>query len=45
MKNFRKDVIETVPRWLKRRPDSRDPYARVRVPVRKGQAAGTMRLR
>jgi hypothetical protein len=36
VKNFRKDVIETVRRWFKRSPDSRDPYARVRVPVRKG---------
>jgi hypothetical protein len=35
-KSFRKNVIETVRRWLKRHPDSRDPYARVRVPVRKG---------
>ena len=36
MKNFRKDVIATVRRWFKRNPDSRDPYARLRVPVRKG---------
>jgi GrpB-like predicted nucleotidyltransferase (UPF0157 family) len=35
-KNFRKNAIETLRRWLKRNPDSRDPYARVRVPVRKG---------
>ena len=45
MRSFRKDVIETVRRWLKRHPDSRDPYARVRVPVRKSKAAGTMQLR
>jgi hypothetical protein len=35
-KSFRKNVIETLRRWWKRHPDSRDPYARVRVPVRKG---------
>jgi hypothetical protein len=34
--SFRKNVIERVRRWLKSNPDSRDPYARVRVPVRKG---------
>jgi len=36
VKSFRKDVISTLRRWLKRNPDSRDPYARVPVPVRKG---------
>jgi GrpB-like predicted nucleotidyltransferase (UPF0157 family) len=35
-KSFRKDLIEAVRRWLRRNPDLRDPYARVRVPVRKG---------
>jgi hypothetical protein len=36
VRSFRKDLIETVRRWWKRKPDLRDPYARVRVPMRKG---------
>jgi hypothetical protein len=35
-KSFRKNLIEALRRWLKRHPDSHDPYARVRVPMRKG---------
>ncbi|MBV9937459.1 MAG: hypothetical protein JO150_03055 [Acidobacteriaceae bacterium] len=30
------DLARTIRRWLNRNPDERDPYARVRVPVRKG---------
>lgn len=32
----RKTLIDAVRRLLKRKPEDRDPYARVRVPVRKG---------
>jgi GrpB-like predicted nucleotidyltransferase (UPF0157 family) len=31
-----KDFIRALRRLLKRKPDEQDPYARVRVPVRKG---------
>lgn len=31
-----KTFIEALRRWLKRRPEDKDPYARVLVPVRKG---------
>jgi len=29
-------AMTRVRRWFRRKPDLRDPYARVRVPVRKG---------
>ncbi len=29
-------LIQVMRQWLKRNPDKGDPYARVRVPVRKG---------
>jgi len=29
-------IVQTIRRFLRRNPDERDPYARVRVPVRKG---------
>jgi GrpB-like predicted nucleotidyltransferase (UPF0157 family) len=30
------NLVQTLRRWLKRNPEEQDPYARVRVPVRKG---------
>ena len=29
-------LVESIRRWFRSKPDPRDPYARVRVPVRKG---------
>jgi hypothetical protein len=34
-------LIQTLRQWWKRNPDKGDPYARVRVPVRKGPGRGS----
>jgi hypothetical protein len=36
MKNVFVDLVQSIRRWLGKRPDSQDPYAGVRVPLRKG---------
>ncbi len=36
MKAFFFDLVQSVRRWLGNKPEPQDPYAGVRVPLRKG---------